>query len=138
VSPPANAEYSLSVGAIAQGGTITQFSSRGPITADGSGRMKPDVAAPGANVLSAVPGGGFMALPGTSMAGPHVAGLVALLWSADPQLKGNIDKTREIIEQTAHHEVAPDMCGAANGDQNNVYGYGWIDALAAAEMALGK
>jgi uncharacterized protein YdbL (DUF1318 family) len=138
VDPPANAEHSLSVGAIQEGGTITDFSSRGPITADGSGRIKPDVAAPGADVVSSVPHGGYVPLAGTSMAGPHVTGLVALLWSANPALRGNIDRTAQIIEQTAQHESAPSLCGATGEDQNNVYGWGDVDALAAVKMALGK
>jgi subtilisin family serine protease len=136
---PANADAAFSVGAVDPfTGEITDFSSRGPITGDGSGRIKPDIVAPGQSILSSVPGGGFMSLPGTSMAGPHVAGLVALLWSANPDLIGAIDATEQIIEETAHYQTASDLCGGGSGTQNNVYGYGVIDAYAAVQEALNR
>lgn len=134
---PANADAAFTVGAInPQTGEIATFSSRGPILGDGSGRIKPDITAPGQEILSSVPGGGYASLEGTSMAGPHVAGLVALMWSADPSLIGDIDATEAIIYETAHYTAAPDLCGADTGEQNNVYGYGSIDAFAAVERVL--
>lgn len=70
VSVPAVAEGTVSVGALAQGPsglTVAPFSNTNPI-----------LAAPGVNVLSARSGGGLVALNGTSMACPHVAGVTAL------------------------------------------------------------
>jgi subtilisin family serine protease len=64
--------------------------------------MKPDVLAPGVDVLSAWPGNEYMTVSGTSMAGPHLAGTVALMWSASPVLRGDIARTKQIIAQTAH------------------------------------
>ncbi|MBN1427585.1 MAG: S8 family serine peptidase [Anaerolineae bacterium] len=136
VSPPANADAAFSVGAYAEDGSITFFSSRGPILSDGSGRLKPDVVAPGWDILSSVPGGGYAHGSGTSMSGPHVAGLVALLWSADPSLIGDIDRTEQIIRDTAHYVSASDLCGGDEGRANNVYGYGRVDAFAAVKKAL--
>ncbi len=89
------------------------------------------------DILSSTPGSGYGTASGTSMAGPHVVGLVALLWSADPALIGNVDATEQIIESTAQH-VPSDACGAASGDQNNVYGFGIPNAVAAVQQALQK
>jgi subtilisin family serine protease len=102
----------------------------------GSGRIKPDVAAPGVEIYSSTPGGNYGYAQGTSMAGPHVTGLVALLWSANPALIGDIDTTEQIIESTAHFIPADNLCGGVSGEENNVAGYGEVDALEAVRMAL--
>lgn len=129
----------FSVGAIDSGGNVTEFSSRGPVTADGSNRMKPDVVAPGRDILSSLPGGGYGALEGTSMAGPHVAGAVALLWSADPSLVGDIDRTEQILIQTAQPYTGSTSLGCFEGGVPNAgYGYGILDVYAAVKAALGK
>ncbi len=98
---PAIYDEVFSVGAVDQGNHISSFSSTGPVLADGSGRVKPDIVAPGVDVLSAVPGNGYAINSGTSMAGPHVAGVVALLWSANPTLIGDIDRTEAILQASA-------------------------------------
>src|SRR5690606_4106626 len=130
------ADAAFSIGAVDESGSVTIFSSRGPVLVDGSGRIKPDVVAPGQGVLSSVPGGGYARLDGTSMAGPHVAGLVALLWSANPDLVGDIDATEALITSTADPQSAPDLCGATDGPQNNAYGFGLVDADEAVDLAL--
>lgn len=136
--PPAFFEESFSVGATASNDTITGFSSRGPVLADGSMRTKPNVAAPGAAVRSSVRNGGYQHFWGTSMAGPHVAGLVALVLSARPELAGEVDILEDIIEQTAVPKFDSKDC-SDNGGQaypNNTYGYGRVNALAAVQKAL--
>ena len=136
VDPPATAEAAFSVGAIDPSGTIAFFSSRGPVLVDGSGRVKPDVTAPGVSIVSAAPEGGYGEASGTSMAGPHVTGLVALMWSANPELIGEVDLTEAIITGTAHYIPAGNLCGGDDGERNNVYGYGRVDAWEAVEAAV--
>jgi subtilisin family serine protease len=129
----------FSVGAIDRFGNVADFSSRGPVTADGSGRMKPDIVAPGVGVLSSLPGGMYGSNSGTSIAGPHVAGAVALLWSADPSLIGDIDRTEQLLIQTADPYTGSRSVGCFEGDiPNAAYGYGILDVYEAVKVALGK
>jgi hypothetical protein len=111
--------------------TLANFSSRGPVTIDASGRIKPDLSAPGVNVRSCVPGGGYGASSGTSMATPHVAGAVALLISAHPAIRGNVDAIEQVLNATAT-PVAPVTCGGL-GPETNEFGHGRLDALAAVQ-----
>jgi subtilisin family serine protease len=137
-TPAAIFEGSFSVGATAPNDTIAGFSSRGPVFVDGSNRLKPNVSAPGVWVRSSTLGGNYGNSSGTSMAGPHVAGLVALIISANPLLAGKVDLIEDIIESTAVPKTTDQQCGEVPGSEvpNPVYGYGRIDALAAVEAAL--
>ncbi len=140
-NPPALYASAFSVGAVDQSGTMAYFSSRGPVTIDGSGRVKPDISAPGVQVVSSLPGGTYGPESGTSMAGPHLAGVVALMWSANPALIGDIDRTEQILIQTAQPYKGaepPGECFTGGARPNNAYGYGIVDAYAAVKMALGK
>ncbi len=127
----------FSVGAIDQFGNMADFSSRGPVVADGSGRVKPDIVAPGVNVLSSTPEGTYAEFSGTSMAGPHIVGVVALIWSAQPNLIGDIDATEKLIEDTAqpYNGSIPDPCGSG-GKSSNVLGFGVVDVYKAVKQAL--
>ncbi len=125
-----------STGAIDQSGQLASFSSRGPVTADGSGRIKPDIVAPGVDVLSTLPGDTYGRFSGTSMAGPHVVGVVALMWSANPALIGNIERTEQILDQTAKpYSGALPACPQSDGRPSSAVGYGVVDAYAAVKMA---
>jgi len=139
--PPALYDSAITIGATGfQTDTIASYSSRGPVTADGSNRGKPDLVAPGSSVRSSYPTNTYATLSGTSMASPHVAGAVALLWSAFPNLRGNVDHTEFILEQTAVHLTTTQGCGGDTSSQvpNNVYGYGRIDVLAAYNYAAAE
>ncbi|MBS1786419.1 MAG: S8 family serine peptidase [Acidobacteria bacterium] len=134
--PPGIYDAVYTVGAVsASTGTIASFSGRGPVTIDGSNRLKPDITAPGVLVRSAVRGGSYSFLSGTSMATPHVAGAIALLWSARPELRGKIDLTENILNESAVRVMVTD-CGATNTSiPNPVYGFGRLDIKAAVDLA---
>ncbi len=90
-------------------------------------------------MLSSVPGGGYASESGTSMAGPHVAGAVALLWSADPSLIGDVDKTEQLLTQTADPYTGSTGPGCfQGGTPNDAYGYGVLDVYKAVKEALKK
>ncbi|WP_328420942.1 S8 family serine peptidase [Micromonospora sp. NBC_00389] len=133
--PPAPYPDVLTVGAVDAQRRVAEFSSRGPVP---GGLRKPDVLAPGVDVVSAMPGGGYAALDGTSMATPQVAGVVALMWSANPALVGDLARTRQILRDTATPAVptyrsrnTADACGGPA----NVTGAGQVDAYAAVRAA---
>lgn len=133
--PPAIYDAAFSVGATSSSDTIASFSSRGAVTVDGSNRLKPDVSAPGVSVRSSVPGGGYSSFSGTSMAGPHVAGLVGLLLSANPGRVGQVDAIESAIQSSAVPRTTSQTCGGVSGSAipNNTYGYGRVNALAAVQ-----
>ncbi len=137
-SPISTYDEAFSVGAIDALGNPTGFSSRGPVTIDGSNRLKPDIVAPGEDILSATPGGTYDRFPGTSMAGPHVAGVVALMYSANPNLIGEIDTIEQILINTAVPITGNFSDTGCNADSvpNNTTGYGMVNAFAAVEAAL--
>jgi serine protease AprX len=131
--PPSTYDAAYSVGAYsASTGTIASFSSRGPVTVDGSNRIKPDLTAPGVSVRSAYPTGGYASMSGTSMAAPHVAGAIALLWSAHPALRNRIPQTEDVLDQAAV-QVSSTLCGSS-GVPNNTFGWGRLDIKAAVDL----
>ena len=140
VSSPGAASKAVTVGAVDKQKRITSFSSRGP-TLDG--RTKPDLVAPGRDITSTVPptttstvggfvtGGGnlqglyYGSLSGTSMAAPHVAGVVALMLEANPGLDPIMVKRMLLA-------TAQDLGGAG---ADNETGYGFVNGIAAVQVA---
>ncbi|MEW6581665.1 MAG: S8 family serine peptidase [Actinomycetota bacterium] len=135
VGSPSSYPEVLAVGATAEDGSIAPFSSRGPVvwqdpTGDGppAGTVltKPDVVAPGVAVVSTV-GSGWLAYSGTSMASPHVAGVVALVKQANPGLAGA--DLADVVRRTAT-DVGP-------AGVDPTFGRGLVNAPAAVAAALG-
>lgn len=127
VSPPGSYPGYLSVAATTNRDAVAGFSSRGPSRFASPEEMTPNVAAPGASVVSAVPGGGFRSMSGTSMASPHVAGAVALLRQAAPQATHE-----QIVEALTRTAIDIDRPGP-----DNAAGFGRIDVPAAIEHLRG-
>lgn len=92
------------------------------------GLLKPDVTAPGNSTISTTNGGGYSSFSGTSGATPHVAGVVALMRSINPELTPS-DVSR-IIQTTSVEKGAP--------GKDNRYGAGRIDAYEAYLQALAE
>jgi len=132
---------SFSTGAIDISNTLASFSSRGPSTFYTPNILKPNISAPGVNVRSSTRTSdtSFGNLSGTSMAGPHVVGVVALLWSARPSLVRNIAATKTLLQNTANPSVSvtPQTCGGtpSTAIPNNSFGYGRVDVLKAYNMS---
>ena len=130
--PPSIYAASYTVGALNTGtDNIASFSSRGPVIIDGSNRIKPDISAPGTNIRSSYNGSDndYASLSGTSMATPHIAGAMALLWCARPELRHNISASRTVLNEAAFF-LAYKQCGTP-GPPNNVVGWGRVDIAAA-------
>lgn len=130
-NPSAIYDESFTVGSTTSSDAISGFSSRGNVTADGSGRLKPDISAPGSSVRSSIRNGGYSTFSGTSMAAPHVAGLVGLLISANPALAGQVATIETLVQDTALPLTSTQTCGGVPGSSipNNTFGWGRIDAL---------
>lgn len=123
VISPASLPEAFAVGASDPYDGVAGFSSRGPSP---WGEVRPHVVAPGVSVRSALPGGTYGRMSGTSMATPHVAGLVALLRAVSPNL--SITQTAYLITATA----VPFSTTIPNNDS----GWGRIDAFAAVSLLM--
>jgi serine protease AprX len=135
-SPAAIFTGSFTVGSTTNADLASSFSSRGPVTNYGTSKISPDISAPGSSIRSCFPNNKYSTISGTSMAGPHVTGLVALIISANPGLAGKIATIEDIIQKTAVKLYSSDCGSGATAIPNNTFGYGRIDALAAVKEAI--
>lgn len=135
IGSPAGYPEVLAVGAAGEDGALTDFTARGPVTwqnldglgpAAGTVLVKPDIVAPGVNITSTV-GNGYLSSTGTSMAAPHVSGLVALIAQANPSIRGAA--AVDLIKRSAIDRGAP--------GPDPVYGGGQLNAEAAVAAAVG-
>lgn len=133
VGRPAMYPDAFGVGAHNSSNNIANFSSRGPAPAPFS-VIKPNITAPGQSVRSSTRNGGYGSSSGTSMAAPHVAGAVALVWSADPSMVGRVAETMDLLERTAT-PVSNLTCGGTP-EHNNVWGHGRLNVYAAVQELL--
>ncbi|MFD5065516.1 S8 family peptidase [Streptomyces sp. NPDC058394] len=133
VGSPGVADAALTVGAVDRDDSLAPFSSRGPRIGDKA--VKPDVTAPGVNIVAARASGTGMGHPadanytaasGTSMATPHVAGAAALLAQRHPDWNGQ--QLKDALISTAH---------TTSGTKTTEQGGGRIDVAAALDPVLG-
>lgn len=127
----------IAVAATDKNGKVASFSSRGPAVFQGKTIEKPDMSAPGVDIVSTVPGGKTQAMSGTSMACPHAAGVAALIYQVNPNFTPV--QVREIMVKTLTF-VKEDGTASDTQVWNASYGLGRLNAYAAVEAAfkLGK
>jgi len=130
MDPPAIYEDVCAVGATGtRSSNIVSFSSRGPVTVDGSGNMSPNLVAPGSGVRSSYPPSSYATLSGTSMASPHVTGAIPLLYESHPEYTRDPEAARNRFQSTATGRS--ETACQSSGVPNNVYGYGELDVQVA-------
>lgn len=123
---PGDSPNAFAVGATDASDEIAYFSSRGPSC---QGEIKPEVSAPGVDVRSSVPGGGFASYDGTSMAAPHVAGAVALMVEASAGT-ASVDQMEQVLSNTALDLGAP--------GPDNDFGAGRLRAFDAVDFVYSR
>lgn len=126
IGTPGDQKDIVSVGATDINDVIASFSSRGPVVAYGAEYIKPDISAPGVNITSCWKGSATATntISGTSMATPHVAGLMALIVNAKPGMK--YEQVKKVLESTA--------VDLGNKGLDTSYGWGRVQADKAVEM----
>jgi subtilisin family serine protease len=130
IGSPAGLPMAFAVGATNANDELADFSSRGPVRIidfEGKNRtyIKPDVSAPGHQVYSSMPNGKYARMSGTSMATPHLAGAVALIYQLRPDL--SVEQMTRILMDSSED------LGEAGKD--NHFGAGRLDVVKALEAA---
>lgn len=127
IGTPAAYPEAYAVGAIRKDEKVAKFSLRGK--SDYTNKWKPDLVAPGVNILSTLPNNRYAIETGTSMASPHVSGVVALMLQANRDL--SVDQIEKILNETA----TPLKDDFYTKTPNHGYGYGKVNAYNAVELA---
>lgn len=140
IGTPGSAEDVITVGALDKDTSIAIYSSQGPTE---EGRIKPNIAFVGSDVMSAEAnsGDGYVGFSGTSMATPGAAGVAALMYQANPDLSPF--DIRNIMQETATYRLCSYMFAnepctedfIPKNRQNNVYGHGHVNADVALQEA---
>ena len=128
IGNPGVAPSAITVGATDLSDARPQFSSRGPV--GGTWQVKPEVSAPGVDIVSSALGGQTLRASGTSMASPHVAGLAALLLQKHPQWTPADVKAAMVSTATPVNVTGKAQIGVVSA------GGGRIDALRAMEANI--
>jgi subtilisin family serine protease len=125
---PGDYPEAFASGATDMNDNVDASSARGPSPLDDD--IKPDVTAPGTAIYSSFPTNSYLQMTGTSMASPHTAGTVALLWAARPEYLGNIAATELLLTNNATTLTTIETCGGLpeGAIPNNTFGSGRIDA----------
>ncbi len=139
LSSPGDYQESFASAAHDSSRNIASFSSRGPSAFGDNPYTKPNLSAPGVSIYSTyyTPffGNTYLPLSGTSMASPHTAGAVALLWSCNSSLIGKVDETAQVLQNSADPPPVG-SCGApSDGQGNYTYGYGYLNVFQAGVLA---
>ncbi|HVM45119.1 MAG TPA: S8 family serine peptidase [Candidatus Thermoplasmatota archaeon] len=147
VSSPASVEGVIAVGAVDRNEAIGSFSCRGsgkegggqvlpgipsPVTGSRDPHKKPEVVAPGVDVLSAWTGGAYAAASGTSQAAPMVGGLLALMLEEKPSLAGRDQAAVYAVKEklmVSSKKIGP-LSGKAATAHDERYGYGLVQGVA--------
>lgn len=148
IPPPASADTAIVVGSLNDHNTVTRsddsrsgFSNYGPRNNDNDGddldEFKPDVLAPGQAITSCLANSpsGYISMSGTSMATPHVAGIIALMIEANPDITP--EEVKQILHETAEMpgSVSPSY-PETDPDYNARWGWGMVDGYKAVQLAI--
>lgn len=130
IGSPGGLSVAFAVGATNSEDEVTDFSSRGPVEVvdfDGERKtyIKPDISAPGHQVYSSMPKGKYAKLSGTSMATPHLAGAVALIYQLRPDL--TVEQMSKVLMESSED--------LGESGKDNHFGAGRLDVVRALEAA---
>jgi subtilisin family serine protease len=133
IGSPGDSGLVVTAGMTDENDAISYLSPRGPGC---NGLIKPDVVAPGENIRSSYNDGGYMVWSGSAESSAHVAGVAALMVSANPSLGAGTLEPILFATSICHDDLT---CGGENcPGANNVWGHGRIDAFGAVYAALGN